>query len=431
MLFLHLSDIHFNAEKILRPYEADLGLRGDLIHDVEKMRAEMGRPIDAILISGDIAYHGWQTEYEFALTWLRDELCPTAGCALEQVFVIPGNHDVDRKASASPMHKAARDSLRGTAMHKANTAIIAYVDDDASSEMMFKPIENHNRFAANFLCEIGKYQPQTDRKPYAMRDFPMSDGSTLRVWGFNSVLVCDAADAKEMMFVDPSAAQIVAREDGVTHLVMCHHPFNWLRNGTEFRQRIEEVSHVHLFGHEHTLRVEEYRHFTRIRAGAVQPDRDEPGWKPGYNIIDLTISDRGGKRALDVKVWVRHLDGARFVAGKDRNDRDPWELAHTLGPWRNRPPAVLPVPAAESEPVHVAEHEEMAKLAATVRSVALKILAMREFDQRKIITGLDLHEDGDQKLLDYEFAIAAVKRASTRGILEKLNDAIDNYNRTS
>ena len=59
--------------------------------------------------------------------------------------------------------------------------------------------------------------------------------------------------------------------------------------------------------------------------------------------------------------------------------------------------------------------------------MAIKILSLREFDQRKIITDLDLHQDGDQRLADYAFAIAAVRRADARGELSKLNDEIEKY----
>ncbi len=47
-----------------------------MIYDVKQMRMRLGQPVDVILISGDIAYRGSKEEYEFALRWLRDELCP-------------------------------------------------------------------------------------------------------------------------------------------------------------------------------------------------------------------------------------------------------------------------------------------------------------------------------------------------------------------
>ncbi|RWP76651.1 MAG: metallophosphoesterase [Mesorhizobium sp.] len=427
MLLLHLSDIHFSNRDINKPYDQNLGLRDDTVDDIKKMRANIGKDVDAILISGDIAYHGQKFEYEYAADWLRDALCPAAGCRFEDIFVIPGNHDVDRKAAAEPIHELARKALRDTPVSMSNGAIKRFVDSEASSEMLFKPITNYNRFAAKFLCEVGFYQEDTGQKPYALRDFTLNDGSTLRMWGFNSVLVCDADDDVNRMFVDPSAAEIITRDDGVTHLVMCHHPFNWLRNSAEFQNRIEAVSKIHLFGHEHNLRVEDSRRFTRIKAGALHPDRDEPGWQPGYNLIDLSVSGSPAKRVLDIKLWVRHLLGTRYIAVPDLEGRDPWILDHELRPWSPPQPPVPPAADSIIASPGATKEGAMAQSGPTVRSVAIKILALREFDQKKIITELDLHEDGDQRLADYAFAIAAVRRAEARGELAQLNEAIDRY----
>ncbi|TAV21352.1 phosphohydrolase [Rhizobium ruizarguesonis] len=432
MLLLHLSDIHFNNRDVDKPYDQNFGLRGDTINDVKEMREKIGKNVDAILISGDIAYHGRQDEYDFAWKWLIEALCPAAGCDEKNIFVIPGNHDVDRKAAEAPMHQDARKALRNVSVPKSNAAIRRYVDDEASSAMLFKPIENYNRFASKLLCEVGFYRKETGQKPYATRDFPLNDNSVLRIWGFNSVLICDGEDDVNKMFVDPSAAEVVQREAGVTHLIMCHHPFSWLRNSAEFQGRIEEVAKIHLFGHEHTLRVDEHKKFTRIRAGALHPDRDEANWQPGYNFIDVSVSGPPEKRKLDIKLWVRHLFGTRYIGVPDGEGRDPWQLDHDLGPW-TQPQVVVPsVPSvasvAPSTSIEaVVEAIPMVDPPISVRAVAIKIMALREFDQRKIITDLALHQDGDQRLLDYEFALAAVRRAGERGELQKLSDAIDKH----
>ena len=101
MLLLHISDIHFKKTEVDQPDDPNRALRNDMIGDVKKMRAEIGRPADGILFSGDVAYAGKAEEYDFAYAWLESELCPAAGCPIENVFVIPGNHDVDRTTMMS------------------------------------------------------------------------------------------------------------------------------------------------------------------------------------------------------------------------------------------------------------------------------------------------------------------------------------------
>ena len=71
-----------------RPY------RTRLIQDARDRTQTLGA-VDAILVGGDIAFRGAPEEYAAALDWLK-ELSDQCGCPLERVFVIPGNHDVDR-----------------------------------------------------------------------------------------------------------------------------------------------------------------------------------------------------------------------------------------------------------------------------------------------------------------------------------------------
>src|SRR5438128_6791558 len=110
MLFLHFSDIHFKRTEIGEPDDPNQALRSDIIKDVKRMRRIINRNVDGILLTGDIAFAGHQDEYEFAYHWLEEQLCPAAGCQIENVFVIPGNHDVNRKAEAGPVQVMARET---------------------------------------------------------------------------------------------------------------------------------------------------------------------------------------------------------------------------------------------------------------------------------------------------------------------------------
>src|SRR5712671_720676 len=107
MLFLHISDIHFKQVEVGQPDDPNLALRNDMIRDVKAIRQRIG-PADGVLLSGDVAFAGKAAEYDFAYRWLEKELCPAAGCNIDSVFVVPGNHDVDRSAEAGPAFVAAR-----------------------------------------------------------------------------------------------------------------------------------------------------------------------------------------------------------------------------------------------------------------------------------------------------------------------------------
>ena len=431
MLFLHLSDIHFRKIDIGQPDDPNLALRSDIIRDVRRMRKEISRRADGIMLTGDTAFAGRAEEYSFAYKWLEERLCPEAGCRIEDVFVIPGNHDIDQHAENDPAQNMAREALRNQPSAQVNGCLRQWMRSKIASDVIFGPIQEYNRFAARFLCLLKPYLENTDAenlpgRPYAQRDLSLNDGSTLRLLGFNTVLVSDKTDAKERMLIDPAAAQI-EEEDGVCHMVMAHHPFEWLKNGRDFQDRCEKVAQIQLFGHEHTRRVDEGKYFLRIRAGAMHPDRDGPDWKPGYNWIDVSIQGIGDKRQLAVKVWVRQFETNNFIAVPDPKGRLTWDNAYDLPEWTAPgAPAAEPTKTEVSAPV--LEFRTMPTSAPsppTIRSVTIKLFKLKEHEQRRVITLLNLDRPTDREMKDYELVVAVVKRSKELGVLADMDRLID------
>jgi 3',5'-cyclic AMP phosphodiesterase CpdA len=429
MLFLHFSDIHFRRTEVGEPDDPNKALRSDIIKDVKRMRQSIGRAADGILLTGDIAFGGHPDEYDFAYRWLEEELCPAAGCKIENVFVIPGNHDVDRKAEAGPAQVMARETLRSKAASSIDAELRKWMRDKLSSDVIFGPIENYNRFAAKFLCALRPYvdndgTEDVPSRPFACRDLKLNDGSILRLWGFNTVIVSDITDDEGRMLIDPAAAQI-EQKDNVCHVVMAHHPFNWLKNRRAFEDRCNAVAKIHLFGHEHTRRVDEGKRYLRIRAGAMHPDRDEPDWKPGYNWIDISVDRIGGKRSLVVRLWVQQYEVDNFVAITDPDNKVVWENCYELPEWSPPEAPKTEVKTGEAS-VQVLESPTMQTSApVSIRSVTIKFFKLKEHEQRRLISQMKLDRPGDRDLRDYELVVTTVRRSDGEGRLSELDRLID------
>ena len=394
----------------------------------------MGDPADGILLSGDVAFAGKAAEYEYAYAWLEDDVCPAAGCRIENVFVIPGNHDVDRTAEAGPAQAMVRASLRQVAANRLNDEIRKWMRDRVSANVIFGPIQNYNRFAAKFLCALRPYLDdvktpeqggeELPARPFARRDVKLNDGSVLRLWGFNSVIVSDNDDAEGLMLVDPASSQIET-QDGVTHLVMCHHPFGWIKNKRAFEDRLNHVAKIQLFGHEHTRRIDEGRRYIRVRAGALQPDRDDPEWKPGYNWIDVSVNRSGGKRRLVVNVWVRMHEVAQFIAVPDPDDNEVWEGSFELPHWEGETTESAEEKKKDATVQVLESLMAQAPTPVTLRSVTIKFFKLKEHEQRRVITQMKLDRPGDRDLKDYEFVINAARRSREEGRLQELDALLD------
>jgi hypothetical protein len=88
--WLHVSDFHIRGGD---PYDRDVVLK-TLVKSVRYFH-DHGRAPDLIFATGDIAHGGKPAEYELA-TKFFDDLLDAAKVEKRRLFVIPGNHDVDR-----------------------------------------------------------------------------------------------------------------------------------------------------------------------------------------------------------------------------------------------------------------------------------------------------------------------------------------------
>ena len=102
MRWLHLTDIHMGRPG---PTEQNVAL-GELLRALPAVLA--GNPVDAILITGDIARAGDAAQYD---EFTRSVLLPLRAmpeCVTAQLIAVPGNHDLFHDDSSLPI---AWDSL--------------------------------------------------------------------------------------------------------------------------------------------------------------------------------------------------------------------------------------------------------------------------------------------------------------------------------
>ncbi|TCQ14084.1 metallophosphoesterase [Rhizobium sp. PP-CC-3G-465] len=302
MLLLHISDIHFRSPDCLNPdLDPDRPYRTRLIQDVRERVAELGSA-GAILIGGDIAFKGAPEEYTTAMTWIK-ELAAVAGCPPERIFVIPGNHDVDRSLI-----------LRTAAVRNAQAAISkadpqwrerefrTQISDPDTARSLVTPISAYNDFAKVFNCQV--YLPD---HLYWKQDLELEDGVTLRVFGLTSTILSGERglnDTRESLYLSPLQT-VLDPVDDVVNLAFCHHPPDWLMDQDDVNDAICGRSSIHMFGHKHRQRITREDGYVRFSAGAVNPDRNEPGWMPGYNLVRISISGVGTERRIVVEAHLR------------------------------------------------------------------------------------------------------------------------------
>lgn len=307
LVFLHLSDIHF-SKRSGRPGDLDEDLRRELEADALRVRGAFDH-FTGILVSGDVAFLGQSAEYDTAKSWLN-RLCSSLGCPSEDVWVVPGNHDIARgEVGASYLLQSVRKGLRPADPRGVEREIAKLVGDRGSMDLVHKPFANYNLFAAGYGCQVGG-----DRLHW-QHDLVLNDRSTLRLWGMNSALVSDDTDDENQnrMVIGTSQSR-PPRDDGVAYLAMCHHPLDWIWDHDQVGDDLKARIAVTLFGHKHKINVEQVNNTLRVAAWAVHPSRAESEWLPRYNYLAVSVEGTKAKRQLRVDVRSRlwHDPSRRF-----------------------------------------------------------------------------------------------------------------------
>ena len=110
IVLVHLSDIHFTVSSGTSVHDLDDDVRNELLRDATVLTNRLGGAT-GVLVTGDIAFSGQKAEYDRAGSWLV-EFCCAVGCPDESVWVVPGNHDVDRKVANNKVTKMIHESIR-------------------------------------------------------------------------------------------------------------------------------------------------------------------------------------------------------------------------------------------------------------------------------------------------------------------------------
>lgn len=417
MLLLHLSDIHFRLDEINTPLDPNRHLRNELVIDARDMCRKLGKSPSAILISGDIAFAGHPDEYKFALTWL-ETLAQECGTSIESVFVIPGNHDVVRKTAARPIVQTLHNAIKQSSPLTRDAHIRGLLLDTETSDLLYSPLDEFNSFAVQFFCDV-----KAPMRTIATRDLRLNDGSTLRLNGLNSALISSHADKKGDLYVDPACFQI-SRERGVEHIVLCHHPFTWLGHGEELKSHLNDVAKIQLFGHEHSSRIELQDDTVRIAASAAHPDRVEPGWEPGYNLIEVNIENSvSGERELSIAAHIRIWQSApgQFRPKMRRQD-DVYRKMIPLESWT--PPAQPAITSTDELMPASHSPDSLGDPMDNLRAVSIKFYKLTLSQKSAIAGKLGLFEEEDRDQPDFERFRQVFIRARDRGMIEELENEI-------
>ena len=420
-VLLHLSDVHFN-DKRKGFLDLDTEVRAQLERDCGRVKSTLG-PVDAILVTGDIAYRALPEEYDRATIWL-ERLASQLDCRPERTFLTPGNHDVDRSViRQSEFSRLMHDDLRTGNSEAIDEKLAKKFRDRMALSSLYRPIENYSRFALQFECDIGP-----DRQVWES-DLPLNDGSTLRLVGLNSTLISDDFDNDtDHKLVLGSYQCSFVPQDGLEFLTLCHHPPQWLRDEDAVAASLKARVRVQLFGHKHKQVLDQINGTVRLTAGAVHPDRQEDSWQPRYNFIAIRVEGVNKERKLHVQVHPREWseESRDFAPDYDGEGKETREYKFNLKPWSS--------PGGLGDDGTNSGTNEAERLTASLgqsagmdarRRLTYRYYGLSFSERLAVAQALELVEDEDKDVAEAELFRRFFQRAAERTLLARLWEEVE------
>jgi len=152
--FVHLSDIHF-VKSSNNPADINKDLRDAIITDLAVNAKRKLANVSGILVTGDIAFSGAETEYANAKAYLN-EISDIFSIKPSDIYCVPGNHDVNLTVAAKStiVSQAQRTIDEHLCMDSADEAFANSIIDCCYNNVLFEPLREYNEFANRFDCNI-------------------------------------------------------------------------------------------------------------------------------------------------------------------------------------------------------------------------------------------------------------------------------------
>lgn len=338
--WLHVSDFHIRGGD---SYDRETVLE-ELVKSTKWFR-ENGRIADLIFASGDIAHSGKPDQYALASTFF-DELLEAAGLDRRRLFVVPGNHDVDRDLS---------------------TDLSRTLSSQEESDNYFRPgrqklhlkvkLQAFQRWFDGYFEGIRQF---ADDSSYGPVEAVEIRGFTLGILPINSCIFALDGFDREKLWIGRRSVRDAVKSLNQTNarlkLALLHHPFDWLHpeDRTPVKSELQEGVDVILRGHLH------------------EPDAEfiqSPSGKALHIAAGATYQSSHPKRA-----WYCTVSGAKIKCFPIRFEDTPkpvWVVDPSQFPREPDHEGCLPLPRPVESPLPVPNEGSPAELLEAARKTVL------------------------------------------------------------
>ncbi len=211
---LHISDFHIKADE---SFDRSVVL-GPLIKRVCEDLDSGIRP-ELVIVTGDIAFSGRADEYKLAKAFL-DQLLNKLKLPSERLFIVPGNHDIDR-TRYRPKDVPSYDDM---------SELNIELENEGFRNDLFKGMNDYFNFAQNNYMHLKSRHGRL--VPFAIT-YRTEAGKKIGLIGLNSAWMCRKSPDREEIAIGEYQLRKAIEEiqpEGNHDLIIYafHHPLEWL-----------------------------------------------------------------------------------------------------------------------------------------------------------------------------------------------------------
>lgn len=250
--WLHLSDWHQRGSTLDHDRKVVLDA---LLRDIRERAQTVDAcltELDFIVFSGDVAFFGRKEEYQVAQKHFFEPVLQAAGLSPDRLFIVPGNHDLDRDIVTEMLPPALQQPFTS------NEQVKTWLDNGRKQRRVLEPFEDFTRF-------VSTYTKQQTPDFANVRQLKVC-GKEIALLGINSAWMCgrnketsgEVNDYGYILIGEPQIHDALKQiGDADLRLIVLHHPFDSLsefdRNRVE--ERLQKSTDFILRGHQHVAQI--------------------------------------------------------------------------------------------------------------------------------------------------------------------------------
>jgi predicted phosphodiesterase len=298
---------------------------GNFWEIMEQIRKD--RRVDLLCFTGDVADWGLAAEYKAASAWFG-RLFGTLALTRSQIFMVPGNHDVNRR-----LFQSAFVGLRELASRDAN----GLSEWMAGGPRPFGGKAQWKNQIVERTCAFWEWATQelglSHIDPRQSRHQLLGYHSILQrpglpfpvhIFGLDSAWLSGDDNDSGKLRLTQSQIDLITRDESDRayagfRMALVHHPISDLADQDEGFRLLSATSDVVLHGHRHfpsyEVREDPDRNIRVLAAGSLYEGDAGERWVNGFQVIDVDLTSSGRPLRYSVKFWSWSERGHWFRGG--------------------------------------------------------------------------------------------------------------------